>query len=195
LNVAIEFFIQLTAGLVGVFTGVILALWRERRRKARQDADEQAQRAQELAETRRLIMTSVVKNSSEAKRLRALLGNDDDPYLFQASFELAVWEALQSHFMKLASLDERVLLTRFFDQVRRLQRLIEFHRRIRADIEVRATRLDTGDRKLLSDITDRLRTVAEDVRLEGIVLVSDYGEALHHRLLGLKKPAPPVAAA
>jgi hypothetical protein len=195
LNVAIDFFIQLTAGLVGVFTGVILALWRERRRKARQDADEQAQRAQELAETRRLIMTSVVKNTSEAKRLRALLGNDDDPYLFQASFELAVWEALQSYFMKLASLDERVLLTRFFDQVRRLQRLIEFHRRIRADIEVRATSLDTGDRKLLSDITDRLRTVAEDVRLEGIVLVSDYGEALHHRLLGLKKPAPPVVAA
>lgn len=190
----VAFALETAAGLVGVFAGVILALWTERQREARQNAKEQATLEQDLVHSRRLVLSSVVKNTSEAKRLGSVLGSDEDPYLFQISFELAVWEATQIQFMRLASLDERVLFSRFFDQVGRLMRLMEFHRQLRVQLELRQSALDAGDRALLGQSTQRLRAVAEDVRIDGIVVVTDMGEPMHKRLLGMHEvPGEAVA--
>jgi len=187
--------VETTAGLVGVFTGVFLALWADRRRTAKAAREEGARLREDLAQSRQLVISSVVKNTSEAKRLRSLLRVEGDPYLFQVSFELAVWEAVQSDFVRIASIDERVLLTRFFDQVRRLSGLIEFHRQVRAQLEVRQVSLDDGDRALLEDSMNRLRIVADEVRIDGLVVVTDLGDPMHKRLLGMHEPAASVTAA
>jgi len=144
-DLLVDFVVNTAAGLVGVFAGVVLALWTERQRDAKQATKEQAGLQQDLAHSRRLVLSSVVNNTSEAKRLGSVLETDEDPYLFEVSFELAVWEATQIQFMRLAALDERVALSRFFDQVRRLQRLIEFHRQLRVQLELRQSALDMGD--------------------------------------------------
>jgi hypothetical protein len=191
----VDFAINTGAGLVGVFAGVVLALWTERRREGRQEEQERASQLEDLAQSRRLVLSSVVKNTSEAKRLGTTLAKDDDPYLFQVSFELAVWEATQIQFMRLASVDERVLLSRFFDQVGRLIRLMEFHRQLRVQLELRQMALDAGDRALLSQSAQRLRLVADDVRIDGIVVVTDLGDPMHKRLLGMGEIATSPSAA
>jgi len=185
----VDFVSNAGANLVGVFAGVILALWTDRKREARQEGREQALLDQDLAHSRRLVLSSVVKNTSEAKSLVRALETGDDPYLFQISFELAVWDATQIQFMRLASLDERVLLSRFFDQVGRLIRLIDFHRQLRVQLELRQVGLDAGDRSLLVQSAERLRAVAEDVRIDGLVIVTDLGEPMHKRLLGMQDAA------
>lgn len=182
-----KFTLETAAGLVGVFAAVVLALWTERSRRARAEAEEQARLANELARSRTLVLTSVVKNTSEAKRVRNMLDKDDNRYLLDVSFELAVWEATRAQFVQLAPLDERTLLANFFDQVRRLLRLIEFHRQVRAQLEVSQVPLDTRDRALLHELVVGLRTAAEEVRIDGIVLVTDLGETMHKRLLGLHR--------
>jgi hypothetical protein len=184
-----DFFVEATAGLLGVFAGVILALWIDRRARARKVAEAEATLQEELARSRKLVISSVVKNTSEAKRLRALLVSNEDPYLFQVGFELAVWEATQAQFVRIASLDERVLLTRFFDQVRRLNRLIDFHRGVRAQLEIGQMGIDAGDRALLKDLVRRLKSVADEIRIDGLIVVSDLGDPMHRRLLGMQDPA------
>jgi hypothetical protein len=190
-----DFFVEATAGLLGVFAGVILALWIDRRARTRKVAEAEATLQEELARSRKLVISSVVKNTSEAKRLRALLVSNEDPYLFQVGFELAVWEATQAQFVRIASLDERVLLTRFFDQVRRLNRLIEFHRGVRAQLEIGQMGIDAGDRALLKDLVRRLKSVADEIRIDGLIVVSDLGDPMHKRLLGMQDPATPATAA
>jgi hypothetical protein len=184
-DLIVDFAVNTAAGLVGVFAGVVLALWTERKRDAKQGAREEASLQQDLAHSRRLVLSSVVKNTSESKRLGGVLDTDEDPYLFEVSFELAVWEATQTQFMRLASLDERVALSRFFDQVARLQGLIEFHRQLRVQLELRQSALDLGDRSLLDQSVKRLHVVADEVRIDGLVVVTDLGEPLHKRLLGI----------
>jgi hypothetical protein len=187
--------LDVLADLVGVFAGALLALWADRRTRARHAAHARAELEEDLAQSRKLVISSVVKNTSEAKRIRSVLALDEDPYLFQMSFELAVWEATQAQFVRIASLDERVLLTRFFDQVKRLNRLIEFHRQVRAELEVRQMGLDSGDRALLEDLVERLNDVADDIRLDGLVLVTDFGDPMHKRLLGMHETKEAASAA
>ena len=141
---------------------------------------------EELASTRKLVISSVVKNTSETKHLGQQLEGEDDPFLFRVTFESAVWEATQSQFVRIASVDERVLLTRFFDHVLRLNKLIDFHRRVSAELEISQSSPDAGDRKLLEDLRTRLLEVANDIRLDGLIIVTDFGDALHKRLLGIK---------
>jgi hypothetical protein len=184
-----NFVLELSAGLVGVFAGAILALWADRGARARRAEEVEAKLKEDLAQSRRLVISSVVKNTSEAKRLRGVVDSGADPYLFQVGFELSVWEATQAQFVQIASLDERVLLTRFFDQVRRLTTLIDFHRQVRAQLEVRQTRLDVGDQALLDDLMKRLKGVADDIRIDGIVVVTDLGDPMHKRLLGMHEPS------
>jgi hypothetical protein len=186
--------VELAAGLVGVFAGAVLALWADRRTRARHAAEAEAELLEDLAKSRKLVLSSVVKNTSEAKRLRSVLASNDDPYLFQVAFELAVWEATQAQFVRIASLDERVLLTRFFDQVRRLTKLIEFHRQVRAQLEIRQIGLDSGDQALVDDLVGRLKSVADEIRIDGLVVVTDLGDSMHKRLLGMQASAPPSAA-
>ena len=195
MNPFVSFALDTGAGLVGVFAGVLLALWAERHREARQNAKEQAALEQDLVHSRRLVLSSVVKNTSEAKRLGSVLESDEDPYLFQISFELAVWEATQIQFMRVAALDERVLFSRFFDQVGRLMRLMEFHRQLRVQLELRHSALDAGDRALFTQSAHRLRVVADDVRIDGLVVVTDLGEPMHKRLLGMHEPTAAASAA
>jgi len=184
----IEFFVELSAGLVGVFAGAALALWMDRRARRHRAAAEQAKLEEELANSRKLVLSSVVKNTSETKRLSVALEGKDDPFLFHLTFESAVWEAAREQFVRIASVDERVLLTRFFDHVRRLNKLIDFHRKVRAELEISSSALDAGDQKLLEDLRSRLLEVANDVRIDGLVIVTDLGDPLHKRLLGIKSP-------
>ena len=83
---------------------------------------------------REVVLSSVVKDTIEATRVKASLASKSDPFLLEIYLELAVWEAAQSQFVRHAPLDDRILLSRFFDQVRRLARLLDFYREIRAEI-------------------------------------------------------------
>lgn len=186
MDLLIEFGIEAAAGLVGVFAGAALALWADRRARRHQADEEEVRLQEDLANARRLVISSVVKNTSEAKRLVQALDSDDDPYLFRVTLETAVWEATQAQFVRLASVEERVLLTRFFDHVRRLSRLMEFHRHVRADLEVRGQQSVHDDQHVLSDLQKRLKEVASDIRIDGLVIVTDLGDAMHKRLLGIK---------
>ncbi len=181
-----DFLLELTAGLIGVFAGAAMALWTDRRARLHEERKEKQRELDDLANSRRLVISSVVKNTSEAKRLSGLIRDEVDPYLFQVTLESAVWEATREQFVRIASVDERVLLTRFFDHVRRISRLIEFHRQVSADIEIRNLELDSGDRQLLDDLRARLQEVANEIRIDGLVVVSDLGDAMHKRLLGIK---------
>lgn len=185
----IEFLIESASGLVGVFAGAALALWTDRKARAHRAQAEQARQAEDLANSRKLVISSVVKNTSETKHLGRLLDDGKDPFLFQVTFESAVWEATRAQFVQIASLDERVLLTRFFDQVRRLNGLIDFHRKVRAELEISNVELDAGDHRLLDDLRARLREVANEIRLDGLVIVTDLGDTMHKRLLGIKASA------
>ena len=183
-----EFLVELSAGLVGVFAGADLALWTDRRARTQRAAREQARLEEELANSRKLVISSVVKNTSETKHLSRQLVGEDDPFLFRVTFESAVWEAARAQFVRIASVDERVLLTRFFDHVRRLNNLIDFHRKVRAELEISPSPIDAGDQKLLEDLRARLLEVANEIRLDGLVIVTDLGDVLHKRLLGIKPP-------
>jgi len=195
LDLVISFATETIAGLIGVFAGVFLALWTERRREGRQEAEARAGREEVLAQSRKLLLSSVVKSTSEAKRLSNLLEGAKDPYLFGVSFDVSDWEATQAQFVRTAPLDERVLLTRYFGQVRRLSRLIDFHRQVRAQLELREGPLDAGDRALLEDTVNRLKLVSDEVRLDGLVVVTDLGDPMHKRLLGIAPSEVPVNAA
>jgi len=194
LDLVVSFATETIAGLIGVFAGVILALWTERRREGRQESEAQAVREEVLVQSRKLLLSSVVRNTSEAKRLSNALEGRNDPYLFQVSFDLSDWEATQAQFVRSAPLDERVLLTRFFGQVRRVRRLIDFHRQVRAQLELREAPLDPGDRALLADTVNRLKCVSDELRLDGLVVVTDLGDAMHRRLLGMGRREVPVPA-
>ena len=187
MDIWIEFLVEAGPGLVGVFAGDALALWADRRARQHREEVEQERQQTHLQNSRKLVISSVVKNTSEAKRLVQALSGGDDPFLFQVTLESAVWEATRAQFVQIASVDERVLLTRFFDHVRRLNRLIEFHRQVAADLEIRESRPDAGDRRLLEDLQARLREVANDIRIDGLVIVTDLGDDLHKRLLGIKQ--------
>ncbi len=182
----IEFLIELSAGLVGVFAGAALALWADRRARVHQANAEQARLEEELSNSRKLVISSVVRNTSEIKHLSRLLEGEEDPFLFRVNFESAVWEATRAQFVRIASVDERVLLTRFFDHVRRLSKLIDFHRKVRAELEITPAAPDAEGQKLLEDLRFRLREVANDIRIDGLVIVTDLGDAMHKRLLGIK---------
>jgi hypothetical protein len=186
MDVWLEFLVEAGAGLVGVFAGAALALWADRRARRHRAEEELVRQQEDLASSRRLVISSVVKNTSEAKRLVQSLDSQDDPYLFRVTMESAVWEATRAQFVRLASLDERVLLTRFFDHVRRLARLVEFHRNVRADLELQGARPEAAEDGLMDDLQARLKEVASDIRIDGLVIVTDLGDAMHKRLLGIK---------
>lgn len=182
----IEFLIELSAGLVGVFAGAALALWADRHARAQRVRAEQERMEEELASSRKLVISSVVKNTSETKHLGRLLESGEDPFLFRVGFESAVWEATRAQFVRIASVDERVLLTRFFDHVRRLGNLIDFYRRICAELEISPAALDAGDQRLIDDLRTQLQEVANEIRIDGLIIVTDLGDAMHKRLLGIK---------
>jgi hypothetical protein len=181
-NWVTDFFVPLGVNMVGVFAGVLLALWTDRRRQEFADAREVKRKSADFADLREVVLSSVVKDTMEATRVKASLASKSDPFLLEIYLELAVWEAAQSQFVRHAPLDDRILLSRFFDQVRRLARLLDFYREIRAEHGP-----DQGEAaaRTCENIAMHLAEVAEDVRLDGVVIVTDHGDASQKRFLGL----------
>ncbi len=185
-----DFTTKALSALVGVFAAVVLALWKERKTREVEAARERTRLEMEHADVRRTLLSSVVKNATMTKRLKRSVGATSDPYLLQIAFELAVWEAVQAHYVNIAPLDERILFARFFDQVRRASQLIEFYRHVRAEVDVGGRDVDPGPRTLLASMEERLRTVADDTALDATVLINDHGEAVHRRILGTQSQRP-----
>ena len=182
MNWVTDFFVPLAVNMVGVFIGVVLALWTDRRRQDLADAREATRLAGEFADLREVVVSSVVKDTIEATRIKASLTSSSDPFLLETYLELAVWEAAQSQFVRHAPLDDRVLLSRFFDQVRRLARLLDFYREILAEHGLDPDEAAAG---VCQNIAMHVAEVAEDVRLDGIVIVMDHGDDSQKRFLGL----------
>ena len=182
-----DFVVPIVVNIIGVFVGVVLALWTNRRAEAYADAKEARRSAKEFAELREVVLASVVKATIEATQVKTALASRNDPYLLEVYFELAVWEAAQSEFVTHAPLEDRILLSRFFDQVRRLSRLVDFYRRTRTKRGGGQANdpAFTTDKLATDNIATHLAELAEDVRLDGIVIVTDHGDEVQRRCLGL----------
>jgi hypothetical protein len=183
----VDFLVQSLSGVVGVFVGVWMALRMDHRREAREERSRDLERNAQGQRARHTVLGSVAKNAAEAKRLRARIDRRKPFELIHTEFELSVWDAVQVQFMQAChSVDERVRFAQFFDAVRRLQAYFEFHRNLLLSI---AGAGDANDPELIAVRTDadqHLREMADDLRLSGTLLVTDYGEAVHYKLLGLK---------
>jgi hypothetical protein len=186
----VEFVVNTIAGIVGVFVGVWLALITERHRDARQEAQRDEERAQQFARARHTVLGSVVKNTSEATRLRSRIDTRKSFEIINTDLEVAVWNAVQSEFMEAChDIDERVRFAQFFDGVRGLQAYFEFHRDLQLSIAGAADDDDPELAMILRDADQRLRDLSDEQRLNGVLLITDFGEPVHKRLLGLKAAA------
>lgn len=183
----VDFWVQTLAGIVGVFLGVWLALVSDRRRQARQTAERESERAQEFERARHTILGSVVKNTGEAARLRSRVDQRKPSELIHTELEIAVWDAVQGQFMQAChDVDERVRFAQFFDGVRNLQKFFDFHRDLQLSI---AGAVDDSDPELaaiLRSADQRLRELSDNQRLVGVLLITDFGEPIHRKLLGLR---------
>jgi hypothetical protein len=192
--VLLDFLVQTLSGIVGVFVGVWLALITDRKRQQREEAARELERTQHGRRARHTVLGSVAKNTAEAKRLRSRLDRRKPIELIHTELELAVWDAVQAQFMQSCySVDERVRFAQFFDGVRGLQRYFEFHRQLQLSI---AVAIDAQDPELAAvqlDADQRLRELSDDLRFNGVLLITDYGDPLHRKLVGLK-PADKAAA-
>ncbi len=183
----VDFAVQSLAGIVGVFVGVWLALVTERRREARKEADRDLERAEQFQRARHTVLGSVVKNTSESRRLRNRIDKRKPSELIHTDLEVAVWGAVQSQFMETChDIDERIRFAQFFDGVRNLQAYFNFHRDLQLEIAGAADNDDPELALILSDADQRLRDLSDEQRLNGILLITDFGEPVHKRLLGLK---------
>lgn len=193
--VFLDFVEQTTAGVFGAFAGVFLALLADRYKQRREAARREQEQLQEYGRGRLAVLGSVVKNTAEARRIsRVLDGPKGDP-LLHSGLEVAVWEATRDQFIRLcASAEERGLFAQFFDAVRRLQRFLEYRRGLHTSLLTMpgggsAARLD----ELLNGIDRELHSLADDVRLSGTFLVTDFGLPVHKRMLGVAGEAAPSA--
>lgn len=183
----VDFTVEALAGVLGVFVGVLLALIVDRRRQAQQELQEEKVRAQQFRRARHTVLGSVVKNTNEASRLRGRIDQRKPSELIHTELEVSVWSAIQAQFMESChDIDERVRFAQFFDAVRNLQSFFDFHRDLQLSI---AAALDDADPELatiLGDADQRLRDLSDDLRLWGVLMITDFGEPVHKQLLGLK---------
>ena len=186
----IEFTLNTLAGIVGVFVGVWLALITDRRREEREEEQREQERAEQFVRARHTVLGSVVKNTSEASRLRKRIDRRKSVEIIHTNLEVAVWNAVQSQFMEAChDIDERVRFAQFFDGVRSLQAYFEFHRDLQLSIAGATDENDPELALILRDADQRLRDLSDEQRLNGILLITDFGEPVHKRLLGLKSKA------
>lgn len=191
----VEFAVNTMAGIVGVFVGVWLALVTERRRDARVKKQQDLERSREFDRARHTVLGSVVKNTSEASRLRKRIDKRKPSELIHTNLELAVWDAARSQFMQACEdIDERVRFAQFFDGVRGLQAFFDFHRDLQLSIAGATDNDDPELAQILRDADQRLRDLSDDQRLSGVLLVTDFGGDVHKRLLGLG-PVPGIKVA
>ena len=186
-EMAWSFVIQALSGIVSVFVGVWLALIVERRRK---DEDTHDHEAAQMAEYDRVIdsiLGSVVKNTAEAKRILRLLGGTHCPRLLHADLETSVWYASHGHFTALCrNVDQRVILSQFFDDVRRLAAFLDFRTTLLAQRMTVGRRADDAEVDSLAEEVDkRVAAMAEDLRFTGVMVITDHGKPVHKRLMGI----------
>ena len=182
-----NFVVELLAGVIGVFLGVWLALVVDRRRQEHEKAQSEHERAQQFERARNTVLGSVVKNTGEAGRLRSRVDQRKPSELIHTELEVAVWDAVQSQFMLACrDVDERVRFAQFFDGVRNLQAFFEFHRNLQLSIAGAIDDADPELAEILRDADQRLRHLSDEQRLNGVLLITDFGESIHKQLLGLK---------
>lgn len=182
-----EFVVNTLAGIIGVFVGVWLALIADRRREARLELQRSQESSRQFERARHTVLGSVVKNTGEASRLRKRIDDRKPVQVIHTNLEVSVWGAVQSQFMEAChDIDERVRFAQFFDGVRGLQAYFEFHRNLQLSIAAAADNDDPELAMILRDADQRLRDLSDEQRLNGILLITDFGEPVHKRLLGLK---------
>ena len=184
-----EFVVQILSGIVAVFVGIWLALIVERRRREQDSAEKLAEQKTEFDRVFDSILSSVIKNTAEAKRLLRLLGTPRCPELLHADLETAVWYASHAQFTHLCqNVDERVIFSQFFDDVRRLQAFVDFRTDFHCDLMTQRRDLADDDvHQLVSDVDKHLAALAEDLRFCGVLLVTDHGKPVHKRLMGIQQ--------
>lgn len=187
-----DFAVESVASLVGAFAGVFLALVAERRGRARHEAAHREELERDFERAKHATLGSVVKNTAEAGRLKRSLPGGGPPTLLEAALETGVWDATRDQFVRLApSVDERVLFASFFDQVARLAGLVDFYRGLQSSVvTARVPHEDPEILRLLEEAAGRVEDAAETVRVSGLMLVTDYGQPVHRRMLGLAELAP-----
>lgn len=162
---------EVLANLVGAFGGFSLAIFADRRVRRQKELRQAQDREHRYMRARESIAGSVVKNVAAARRIAR--GED-------AAFDLedAVWVAVRDEFIDTApTVDERVVVARFFEHVDHLQAAAD---RLRAlEDEGRATQA------VLANARARLTAWAVDVELAGKWLIADYGTAAHREMVGL----------
>jgi len=182
-----EFLRETLSGLVGVFLGVWLALITDHRRQVREDIQREKERTQQFERARHTVLGSVVKNTAEASRLRLRVDQRTPSELINTELEVAVWGAVQVQFMESChDVDERVRFAQFFDGVRNLQAFFDFHRDLQLSIAGAVDDHDPELAEILSNADQRLRELSDDQKLNGVMLITDFGEPVHKQLLGLK---------
>ena len=183
----IEFWVQTVAGIVGVFVGVWLALITDRRRQTREETQRELEHQQQYARARHTVLGSVIKNANEASRLRMRVDKRKPSELIHTRLEVSVWEAVQTQFMHAChDIDERVRFAQFFDGVRNLQAFFDFHRSLQLSIAGAFDDQDPELAEILLGADQHLRDLVEDQRFNGVLLITDFGEPVHKKLMGIK---------
>jgi hypothetical protein len=186
-EMAWSFLIQTVSGVVAVFIGIWLALIVERRKRAEDAADREAVQMVEFDRALDTILGSVVKNTAEARRVLRLINGPRCPRVLHADFETAAWYASHGHFVSLCrNVDQRVIFSQFFDDVRRLSAFVDFRTDLHVQITTQRLDLDEGEVATLAASVDKhLLDLAEDLRFCGVLLVTDHGKPVHKRLMGI----------
>lgn len=187
-----SFAISTLSGVVSVFVGIWLALIVERRRKTEDTAEREAAQMAEYERSLDSILGSVVKNTAEAKRILRLLASANRPLLLHADLQTAVWYASHGNFTSLCrNVDQRVILSQFFDDVRRLAAFIDFRTNLQAQMATLGRR--TSDEELATlaaEVDKHLTALAEDLRFTGVMVITDHGKPVHRRLMGIPVAEP-----
>jgi len=194
----LEFAVQALAGIVGVFVGVWLALVAENRRRIGDERKREAELAVHFERAMQSMLGSVIKNMAEARRICGLVDRRGACGVIHEGLECSVWDATQDQFIQLCgSVDKRVLFAQFFNGVRHLQAFCEFHRNLQLTM---AGAHDPDDPELATigrDADAHLKDLTEELNFCGRLLIADYGQPVHRRLLGMKPspttPAPAIA--
>jgi hypothetical protein len=194
----VEFAVQALAGIVGVFVGVWLALVAENRRRIGDERKREAELAVHFERAMQSMLGSVIKNMAEARRICGTVDRRGACGVIHEGLECSVWDATQDQFIQLCgSVDKRVLFAQFFNGVRHLQAFCEFHRNLQLTM---AGAHDPEDPELAMigrDADAHLKDLTEELNFCGRLLIADYGQPVHRRLLGMKPaqttPAPMTA--
>jgi hypothetical protein len=182
-----EFSVETLAGIIGVFVGVWLALIVDRHRQSQKEIQSEKEREKQFQRARHTVLGSVVKNTNEVSRLRGMIDRRKPSELIHTELELSVWGAVQTQFMESChDIDERVRFAQFFDAVRNLQSFFNFHRDLQLSIAGAVHDDDPELAQILRHTDQRLRDLSDDLRLAGVMMITDFGEQVHKQLLGLK---------